>query len=64
MIRANNTVVIPGKFLTKLSKKRSEMVKGDWIFQWNNATVHTAAIVKIGRPPQSNSGGAAGPQLT
>jgi hypothetical protein len=64
MIRANNTVVIPGKFLTKLSKKWPEMVKGDWIFQWTNATVHTAAIVENRWAPHSNSGAAAGPQLT
>ncbi len=35
-----------GKFLKHLNKKRPEMVTGDWIFNWNNAPVHTAVIVK------------------
>jgi hypothetical protein len=32
--------------MVHLKKKRPEMMKGNWFFHWDNAPVHTAAIVK------------------
>ncbi len=34
-----------GKFLKVFKHKRPEMVAGDWWFHWDNAPVHTAAMV-------------------
>ena len=33
-------------FWKKLKKKRPQMAAGDWFFHWDNAPVHTAAIVQ------------------
>jgi histone-lysine N-methyltransferase SETMAR len=33
--------MVPGKFLVHLRKK-----KGQWFFHWDNAPVHTAAVVQ------------------
>ncbi len=35
-----------GKFLKVFRQKRPEMAARDWWFHWDNAPVHTAAIVK------------------
>ncbi len=35
-----------GKFLKVFRQKRAEMVAGDWWFHWDNAPLHTAAMVK------------------
>ena len=35
-----------GKFVKIFKKKRPEMVEGEWFFQWDNAPVHTAAVVQ------------------
>jgi hypothetical protein len=35
-----------GNFLKQLKKKRPLMVKQEWWFQWDNAPVHTAAVIQ------------------
>jgi histone-lysine N-methyltransferase SETMAR len=35
-----------GNFLKQLKKKRPEMMEQEWWFHWDNAPVHTAAVVK------------------
>jgi hypothetical protein len=45
-INANYILVVLGKFMVHLRKKRPEMTKGNWFFHWDNAPVHTAASVK------------------
>jgi hypothetical protein len=34
-----------GKFMKILRKKRPEMAASNWLFQWDNALVHTAVMV-------------------
>ncbi len=45
-INANYILVVLGKFMVHLRKKRPEMTKGNWFFHWDNVPVHTAASVK------------------
>ena len=35
-----------GQFMKILRKKRPVMVKQEWFFHWDNAPVHTAAVVR------------------
>jgi len=46
LINAKFILVVLGKLLVHLRKKRPEMVKRDWFFPWDNAPVHGAAVVK------------------
>jgi histone-lysine N-methyltransferase SETMAR len=45
-VNANYIVEALGKFLKVFRQKRPEMAAGDWWFHWDNAAVHTAAMVK------------------
>jgi hypothetical protein len=45
-INANYILMVLGKFMVHLRKKRPDMTKGNWFFHWDNAPVHTAAVVK------------------
>jgi hypothetical protein len=45
-INTNYILVVLGKFMVHLRKKRPEMTKGSWFFHWDNSPVHTAAVVK------------------
>jgi hypothetical protein len=45
-VTASYIVEALGKFLKVFRQKRPEMATGDWWFHWDNAPVHTAAIVK------------------
>ena len=45
-INAKYILMVLGKFLEHLRRKRPEMVTRDWFFHWDNAPVHTAALVK------------------
>jgi hypothetical protein len=45
-INANYILVVLGKFMVHLRKKRPEMTKGNWFFHWDNAPIHTTAVVK------------------
>jgi [histone H3]-lysine36 N-dimethyltransferase SETMAR len=45
-INAKYILMVLGKFLEHLRRKRPEMVTRDWFFHWDNASVHTAAVVK------------------
>ena len=45
-INANYILVALGKLMIHLRKKRPEMTTGQWFFHWDNAPVHTAAIVE------------------
>jgi histone-lysine N-methyltransferase SETMAR len=45
-LNTNYILVVLGKFMVHLRKKRPETTKGNWFFQWDNAPVHTAAVVK------------------
>ena len=45
-INANYIVMTLGKFMKNLKKKRPIMVEQEWFFHWDNAPVHTAAVVK------------------
>jgi histone-lysine N-methyltransferase SETMAR len=45
-VTASYIVEALGKFLKVFKQKRPEMAAGDWWFHWDNAPVHTAAIVK------------------
>jgi histone-lysine N-methyltransferase SETMAR len=44
-VNANYIVEALGTFMKILRKKRPQMVAGDWLFHWDNASVHTAAKV-------------------
>jgi histone-lysine N-methyltransferase SETMAR len=46
MVNANYIVKALGTFMKHLRKKRPEMVSQEWFFHWDNAPVHTAAVVK------------------
>jgi hypothetical protein len=46
MVKANYMVDALSKFLATFKKKRPNMVAQEWFFHWDNAPVHTAAIVK------------------
>ena len=35
-----------GRFQKAFKKKRPEMAAGEWFFHWDNAPVHSAAVVK------------------
>jgi hypothetical protein len=45
MLNASYIVESLGTFMKILTKKRPEMVVGDWMFHWDNTPVHTAAKV-------------------
>jgi histone-lysine N-methyltransferase SETMAR len=45
-VNANYIVEALGKFLKVFRQKRPEIAAGDWWFHWDNAPVHTAAMVK------------------
>ncbi len=45
-INANYILVVLGKFMVHLRKRRPEMTKGNWFFHWDTAPIHTAASVK------------------
>jgi histone-lysine N-methyltransferase SETMAR len=45
-INANYTIIVLGKFLKQLRLKRPEMVEQEWFLHWDNAPVHTAAVVQ------------------
>jgi hypothetical protein len=45
MVNANYIVDALGKFLKIFKQKRLEMAAGDWWFHWDNAPVHTAAMM-------------------
>jgi histone-lysine N-methyltransferase SETMAR len=47
MVNANYIVKALGTFMQHLKKKRPEMVSREWFFHWDNAPVHTAAVVKM-----------------
>jgi histone-lysine N-methyltransferase SETMAR len=54
-INANSILVVLGKFMVHLRKKRPEMTKGNWFFHWDNTPVPTATIVKTGWTPRRSS---------
>jgi hypothetical protein len=66
-VNANYIVDALSKFLATFKKKRPNMAAQEWFFHWDNALVHTAAIVKdwmaardfrlIDHPPYSLFGG-------
>ena len=45
-VNANYIVGALGNFMKYFKKKRPEMAAGEWFFHWDNAPVHTAAVVK------------------
>jgi histone-lysine N-methyltransferase SETMAR len=45
-INAIYTVKVLGIFMKNVKKKRPAMVEQEWFFHWDNAPVHTAAVVK------------------
>jgi predicted HAD superfamily phosphohydrolase YqeG len=45
-VNVNQIVSVLGMFLRHLRKKRPELSAQQWWFHWDNAPVHTAAIVK------------------
>ncbi len=45
-VNANYIVEALSKFLLSFKKKRPNIAAGEWFFHWDNALVHTAAIVK------------------
>jgi hypothetical protein len=45
-INANYTIIFLGKFMKHLRIKRPETVQQQWFLHWDNAPVHTAAVVK------------------
>ena len=45
-INAPYVVDVLGKFLKQLRLKRPEMVEQEWFLHWDNAPVHTAAVVQ------------------
>jgi histone-lysine N-methyltransferase SETMAR len=45
-VNANFIVETLRKFLATFKKKRPNMAAGEWFFHWDNAPVHTAAVVK------------------
>jgi histone-lysine N-methyltransferase SETMAR len=45
-VTASYIVEALGKFLKVFRQKRPEIAAGDWWFHWDNAPVHTAAMVK------------------
>jgi histone-lysine N-methyltransferase SETMAR len=45
-INAIYTVKVLGIFMKNLKKKRPAMLQQEWFFHWDNAPVHTAAVVK------------------
>jgi histone-lysine N-methyltransferase SETMAR len=46
MVNATYIVKALGTFMQHLKKKRPAMVSQEWFFHWDNAPVHTAAVVK------------------
>jgi hypothetical protein len=47
MVNANYIVKTLGTFMNHLRKKWLEMVSQEWVFHWDNALVHTAAIFQM-----------------
>jgi histone-lysine N-methyltransferase SETMAR len=45
-VNVNYIVEALSKFLATFKKKRPNMAAGEWFFHWDNAPVHTAAVVK------------------
>jgi histone-lysine N-methyltransferase SETMAR len=45
-VNAKYIVEALSKFLVTFKKKRQNMAVGEWFFHWDNAPVHTAAVVK------------------
>jgi histone-lysine N-methyltransferase SETMAR len=45
-VSANYILEALGRFLVHFRKKRPDMASGEWFFHWDNAPVHTAAIVQ------------------
>jgi histone-lysine N-methyltransferase SETMAR len=45
-INANYAIIVLGKFMKHLRIKRPAMVDQEWFLHWDNAPVHTAAVVK------------------
>jgi histone-lysine N-methyltransferase SETMAR len=45
-VNANYIVEALGKFMKVFGKKRPIMAEGQWFFHWDNAPVHTAAVVR------------------
>jgi histone-lysine N-methyltransferase SETMAR len=45
-VNSNYIVKALGNFLKQLKKKRPQMVEQEWWFHWDNAPVHTAAVVQ------------------
>jgi histone-lysine N-methyltransferase SETMAR len=45
-VNANYIVDALSKFLAIFKKKRRNMAAQEWFFHWDNAPVHTAAVVK------------------
>ncbi len=45
-INATYIVMVLGIFLKKLRQKRPEMASREWFFHWDNALVHTPAVVQ------------------
>jgi hypothetical protein len=41
-------------FMGYMRKKRPVLVEQGWFFHWDNAPVHTAAIIQIGSPPSAS----------
>jgi Transposase (partial DDE domain) len=45
-INADYTIMVLGKFMEHLRKKRPLLLEEEWWFHWDNAPVHTAVKVK------------------
>ena len=45
-VNANYILGALNTFIRHFNKKRQEVVGREWFFHWDNAPVHTAAIVK------------------
>jgi hypothetical protein len=62
-INPNYTMVILGRFMKNLQKKRPEMMEGDWCIYWDNALVQTAKLQILRRlfPFQESQGRALWP---
>jgi hypothetical protein len=46
IINTNYTIIVLGKFMKHLRKKRPVMVKQVWFLHWDNVPAHTSAVVK------------------
>jgi hypothetical protein len=46
-INTHYTVKALGTFMRHLKKKRPDMVSREWFIHWDNAPIHTAALVQL-----------------